>query len=140
MQMDAAKKSRILFTLANSAWTFLVIAVAAGFLAVGLWVLGWSGVLPYVAFGAVAGAAVGGVRDPRIFQVLVGASGIVLLAFALFWAEAGGMPPEALPLLGSSLISFGVLSVLTRVWGREHRVPEPTLADLDKAVSRPRMG
>lgn len=138
--MDADKKSRVLFKVANSAWTLLVVIVAGTLLAVGLWVLGWSEVWPYVAFGAVAGAAVGGVRDSRIFQVLVGTSGIVLLAFALYWAEAGGMPPEALPLLGMSLISFGTLSVLTRVWGREHRTPEPTLADLDAAVSRPRMG
>lgn len=140
MQMDADKKSRVLFTVANSAWTLLVVVIAGALIAVGLWVAGWAEVLPYVAFGLVAGAAVGGVRDPRIFQALVGTSGIVLLAFALYWAESGGMPAEAMPLLGMSLISFGTLSVLTRVWGREHRTSKPTLAELDAAVSHPRMG
>jgi len=138
--MDAERKSRALFTLANYGWTFLAILISGSLVAVGLWALGWVEVWPYVAFGAVAGAAVGAVRDPRIFQVMVAASGIVVFAFALYWADAGGMPPEALPLLGMTLISFGTLSALTRIWGREQRTSVPTHADLDAAVARPRMG
>lgn len=138
--MDTDRKSRILFALANSGWTTLVVVACAGLAAVGLWGLGWTDSLGYVAFGAVAGAAVGAVRDPRIFQVMVALVGIVLMAFALYWADAGGMPAQALPLLGMALILFAATTLLIRVWSRERHVKVPTLAELDAAVTRPRMG
>lgn len=138
--MDTDRKSRILFALANVGWTLLVVCTAAGLAAVGLWVFHWTDSLGYVAFGAVAGAAIGAVRDPRIFQVMVALVGIVLLAFALYWSDAGGMPAQALPLLGMALILFGATTILVRLWSRERHVKVPTLADLDAAVTRPRMG
>lgn len=138
--MDTATKHRALFGLARAGWILLVLTIATTTVVLGLYLLDWVDAWPHVVFGAVAGAAIGWTKDSRISQIMVGATGLVLLAFALRWSETGGVPDGALPLLGMGFILFCTLSLLSRIWGRTYHLPEPSLADLDAVVSRPGMG
>lgn len=140
--MDSDRRSRILFVSVNLAVTLLVLTVSGTLATLALTMLDWGEAWLFVGFGALAGAAIGSIRDSRTIQAVLGMTGVTLLGFALFWSERGsaGLAGSVVPLLGSGALSFATILASTRVWGRRRRVPEPTTADIDAALSRPGMG
>lgn len=135
--MDGGSKARVRFALANLGWTVLVTAVAAAVSATAFYTMDWASALPWVAMGAAAGAAVGSVRDSRLFQAALAATGIILLGFSLHWSRTGGVPEPAAPLLGAGLIALGTSAALVRIWGRERREDPPTVAEIDEVMAHP---
>jgi hypothetical protein len=140
--MDAERQKMVRFVWVNLAWTSLILLIAAAVLILAAVYLDWTDTWVYALLGLIAGSAVGVVRDRRVFQALLGAAGLILLGFALYWSSWGsGVTEESvLALLGSTGFAFLTMFTLTRIWGRARPVPTMTPEELDDAVAHPRVG
>lgn len=141
-QMDVEKQRRTRFIWVNLAWTALILAIAATTAALAGYYLDWVDTWIYALLGLLAGAAIGVIRDRRVFQAVLGSAGLLVLGFALYWSSGGaGLAEESvLALLGSAGFAFITSFSVTRIWGRARPAPEPTTDELDEAVAHPHMG
>jgi hypothetical protein len=141
-QMDVERKTRTRFVWVNLAWTTLVVIVAAIVVALAASFLDWTETWVYALLGLLAGSAIGVIRDRRVFQGALGAAGLLVLGFALYWSSGGaGLSEQSvLALLGSAGFAFITTFTLTRIWGRARPAPAVTTDELDEAVAHPHMG
>lgn len=140
--MDAERHARNRFIAVNLVWTLLIVVIAAAAAVTASVLIDWTELWVYALLGLIAGAAVGVVRDRRVFQAVLGGAGLLILAFALYWSSvpAGLSDESVLALLGSAGFSFLTTFTITRIWGRARPAPGMTTEELDDAVAHPHMG
>ena len=140
--MDAERHARTRFLLVNLAWTVVIVGIVAITVGLAAVYVDWSDTRLYGVLGLVAGTAIGGVRDRKVSQAVLGVTGIVLLAFALYWSSGSieGSDEQVLALLSTAGFAFLTSFTLTRVWGRDRPPTQVTSEDLDEAVAHPHPG
>jgi hypothetical protein len=140
--MDVERQRRTRFIWINIGWTTLVLSIAATAAIVAIVYIDWTDTWVYALLGLLAGAAIGVIRDRRVFQAVLGGTGLLVLAFALYWSSGGaGLSEESvLALLGSAGFAFITSFSITRIWGRARPAPAVTTDELDEAVAHPHMG